>query len=119
MGGLFWELHQNRRIADAEVGVSRTAADAANTTEKLRRLEKRVDSLVLLNRAMWSILEEKTGMTEADLMDHLEVQMEIVASTQRATDRACTQCGRTLKPRQERCLYCGTPRTYDSIFDQF
>jgi len=58
-------------------------------------------------------------MTEADLVDHIEVQMEIITNTQQATARACSQCGRTMKPKQDRCLYCGTLRTYDSIFDQF
>lgn len=119
MSGIFWEQYQNRRIADAEISASRAATDAANLAERLHSLEKRIDGLLLLNRAMWAVLEEKTGLTEADLQDHIEVQMEIMLSTQQAVVRSCPQCGRTMKLKQERCLYCGAQRTYDSLFDRF
>ncbi len=119
MGGIFWEQYQNRRIADAEISASRVATDTANLAERLHSLEKRIDGLVLLNRAMWAVLEEKTGLTEADLQDHIEVQMEVLLSARQATARGCPQCGRTMKPKQERCLYCGAQRPYDSLFDRF
>lgn len=119
MGGFLWEHYQNRRISQAEISASRAASDAAHLGDKIQTLEKRIERLLLLNRAMWSVIEEQTGLTEADLTNRIEVQMEIAASTHQATARACPQCGRTLNPKQDRCLYCGTPRTYTSLFDQF
>lgn len=115
----FHEDFQNRRISEAEIKASQAASNAADTREKIQSLEKRIDRLVLLNRVLWSVLQEQTGMTEADLVERLEGLTEVVTEARKATARTCPRCQRTMHPKQSRCLYCGTQRTYDSVFDQF
>ena len=87
---------------------------------EVRRLEDRLDRLVLVNMAMWSLLQEKTGLTEQDLMDR--VQQVDLADGQldgkaRKPPARCPDCERMMSPRHKRCLYCGADRLDYTAFD--
>ena len=84
------------------------ASDARQAASEVTR---RFDSLLLINMAMWSLLEEKLGLTEDQLAARVrEIDLRDgkldgrVAPTELPE---CPQCGR--KPQRHRplCLYCG------------
>jgi hypothetical protein len=63
-----------------------------------------------VNMAMWSILEEKLGVTEAQLAERVrEIDMRDGKLDGRYAPEAmeCPKCKRTMSVRHNRCMYCG------------
>ena len=95
-------------------------AKAERARNDVQHVEQRLDQLVLANMALWSLLQEKTGLTEQDLLDRVQ---EIDLADGQADGKArkppaeCAQCGRMMSPRHKRCIYCGTERLDYSAFD--
>src|SRR5688572_1029934 len=117
---LFLEAHQYRRIADAESSASSAAARAGKVEADIHFLQRTVDKLILVNTALWSLLQEKTGLTDQQLLDRLE---QIDLRDGHADGRIppapanCPQCRRTLHPRHKHCIYCGQKRPIQTAFD--
>ena len=84
------------------------------------RLERRLEKLSLVCQALWGLVRDKTGSTEADLAGRV---MDLDLSDgkldgRRAPGLACEACGRVSARRHARCLYCEKPRKGASAFDQ-
>ncbi|MEM1209261.1 MAG: hypothetical protein AAGI54_08335 [Planctomycetota bacterium] len=103
------------------------AADAARAESAARRVEQgsrdandRLERLTLVCMAMWSLLQDKTNLTEADLLERVKLIDNIDGTPDgKATRgvRSCPKCHRTMSPRHRKCLYCGTEETHSSAFD--
>jgi len=120
----------NPFIFGMATGVTSTTGDKASAhmaeakAERARNdaqhIEQRLDRLVLANMALWSLLQEKTGLTEQDLLDRVQ---EIDLADGQADGKArkppaeCAQCGRMMSARHKQCIYCGTERQDYSAFD--
>jgi len=95
-------------------------AKAERARNEVQHIEQRLDRLVLANMALWSLLQEKTGLTEQDLLDRVQ---EIDLADGQADGKArkppaeCAQCGRMMSPRHMQCIYCGAERRDYSAFD--
>ena len=111
--------------ATSTTGAAETVANMAESKAQRARndvqhIEQRLDQLVLANMALWSLLQEKTGLTEQDLLDRVQ---EIDLADGQADGKArkppvkCAECGRMMSPRHKRCIYCGTERQDYSAFD--
>ncbi len=110
--GFLWDLQQQRRIDELETRVSSTASAQRGQREELveERLGRRIDALVLVNMALWSLVSEKLGCTDQDLQDRVrEIDLRDGNLDGRVTTppRACPGCGRTISARHSRCIYCG------------
>lgn len=96
------------------------AGRAERAVDEVRQLEDRMDRLVLVNMALWSLLQEKTGLTEKDLMDRVQ-QVDLADGQLDGKARKplarCPDCDRVMSPRHKRCLYCGADRLDYSAFD--
>lgn len=94
----------------ASLARSAAVADGTHHTNRVEDLNERIDSMAMILRAMWALLEEQ-GMTteqlmakmeELDLMDGVEDgQMK-----QGAVD--CPACDSKVAPGLSRCQFCGT-----------
>lgn len=113
------------RGAASTTGAAETSANMAEVKAERARndvqhIEQRLDCLVLANMAMWSLLQEKTGLTEQDLLDRVQ-QIDLADGQADGKARRppvkCGECGRMMSPRHKRCLYCGTERLDYSAFD--
>lgn len=117
LGGLA-KAHQKSEIAKARALSAKSAALDAQTS--VMTLEKRVDKLALISMTLWSLLSEKCGLSEQDLMERLKKidQMDgQVDGKLQGQAVECSKCGRTMSSRHTKCLFCGTERTQITAFD--
>ncbi|MGB7158077.1 MAG: hypothetical protein WBD40_08425 [Tepidisphaeraceae bacterium] len=108
---LLWDLHQERRIGEAQDGANQAARKATDFQERVRFLEDRIDRMLLTNMAMWSLLRDAMGWTDQDLVarvQELDLQDGVAdGKVTCASPTTCPRCQRTFSPRHRRCLYCG------------
>ncbi|MEM1353553.1 MAG: hypothetical protein AAGC44_07410 [Planctomycetota bacterium] len=84
------------------------------------RLEERLDRLSLINMAMWSLLRDKTHLSEQDLLDRVKLIDLLDGKEDGKATRTvskCTACGRPMHPRHKKCIYCGNEKLIESAFD--
>ncbi len=125
MGGFFGGYQFQRSAQNAMDAVDRAARDVSNRRERevsssVEVLEERLEKLSMVSLAMWSLIQEKTGLTEQDLMDRvkaIDLADGIEDGKVTQTVSKCVQCGRTMSPRHRKCLYCGAAELRTSAFD--
>jgi hypothetical protein len=85
----------------------------------LQELQARVDALGLVVMAMWSIIQEKTQVTEQELAARVR---DLDMMDGRADGRMprmvseCRDCGRKMNLRHRACMYCGGESLQQSPF---
>lgn len=83
-------------------------------------LNRRLEKLSLICRAMWTLIQERSNISEKEL---IERTTEIDLLDGRADGRVsvpakeCQKCGRTIAPHHDRCLYCGGKKLVKSVFE--
>jgi ribosomal protein S27AE len=102
----------------------RDAIDAGNKADVAARtardLEARIERLTLVNLAMWSLLREKLGFTEENLLDRvreIDLQDGVLDGKVARQTTQCSKCGRMRSARHNRCLYCGHEELVNTAFD--
>jgi hypothetical protein len=116
---MFWAVRQQAILHQAEAKATDAAADSREVRDEMRFVADAIDRVLLLNRAMWELLSERTNLTEKDLVAKVtEVDLrDGKADGRLRTDvRKCAQCGRTLQKRHLKCLYCGASETGQDPF---
>jgi len=102
-----WDIYQHHQISEQ----GRRIDDARSSAESARReLERRLDKLALVNMAMWSILRDKLGVTDAELEDRaraIDLLDGVLDGRAAPAGQQCPRCKRTMSIRHRRCLYCG------------
>jgi hypothetical protein len=81
-----------------------------DSRERLRELEHEIQRVKLLNQALWEVLREKTGLTDAELEKKIhEVDLRDGMQDGRMTETPlkCPTCGRVSSSKHWKCLYCG------------
>ncbi|MEO1007916.1 MAG: hypothetical protein AAFX79_05075 [Planctomycetota bacterium] len=99
----------------------RSGGGSGAAATKIRRLEDRIDQLVLINMAMWSILSEKARVGEDELIarvEALDLADGQADGKMRVAIMDCQACGRRLNIRHQKCLYCGAEMQGKSAFDK-
>jgi hypothetical protein len=116
--GLRSEKTSLEACADPAAGLAE--AEAQRARGKAEHVEDRLDRLVLVNMALWSLIQEKTGLSEQDLMDRVQ-QVDLADGQLDGKARKplakCPDCDRVMSPRHKRCLYCGADRLDYSAVD--
>jgi hypothetical protein len=77
-----------------------------STTERLTALEHRYERMQLVMLALWSLLKEHTGLTDADLKRFLH-NAEATANSPGAAIMTCEHCHRIIRKSATRCIWCG------------
>ena len=114
MSNYFHEARQQANIGQAKADAVHAQRHAESAQEAARKLEKRVDNLTLLCRTMWSFLQERGGLTEADLMARFQ---EVASAGGGKSASECVKCSRPVGKAQAKCMYCGAEKVVESIFD--
>ena len=119
MNGFIWGAY-GRRAGEAEREAVRARSKAETVEWGVREVAERMDRLTLVCMAMWSLLEERAGLTEEDLMERvkeIDLRDGVPDGKVSKTVAQCLKCGRVMSPRHNRCLYCGAQKLQQSAFD--
>ncbi|MEX0653638.1 MAG: hypothetical protein WD534_15415 [Phycisphaeraceae bacterium] len=102
-------------------GDAASASSAANAAKRdVRHLEERIERLSLVCMAMWSMIQDKTGLTEEQLLQRVKAIDMMDGQADGKASRGvskCRQCQRVMSPRHQQCIYCGAERLVESAFD--
>ena len=104
--------------ATARAASAETSARAA--TRDVQHLEEKIDRLSLVCMAMWSLLQDKTGTTEEELLQRvkaLDLMDGVEDGKATRTVSRCGSCSRVMSPRHRKCIYCGQEKLVQSAFD--
>jgi hypothetical protein len=97
----------DRQNPDDGESVSRAATDVRTQNEFI---QCDVEKLFMLTEALWTILKEKHGCTDAELVQRLqEIDMRDGKLDGKVTKVKpdCPKCSRKLMGKRPVCLYCG------------
>ncbi len=108
-----WNLIQGFQIADNETNTKNVASVARSTSVSVKDLQRKMDTLVLANQAMWELLSAQLGLSESDLVKKMnEIDLRDGKLDGRMTPirqavTECTQCGKKIGRRNMMCYWCG------------
>ena len=84
-------------------------------TSEMLELEEKVERLLIITEALWSILQEKLSLDEQELVRRMvQIDMRDGKLDGRVTPSVpgpCPKCNRTLSKGRPRCMFCGEPIT--------
>ncbi len=113
------DAHQYVRTAQASSSANHAVAQSEQARSEVQRLRSELDRLTLICRAMWSLLQDTSGLTEDDLMRRIE-EVDLLDGKRDGRVQAgvvsCAQCGRNNKPQRPHCMYCEAPLPAGSAF---
>src|SRR5262245_23860620 len=109
----------NFRSKKAEEQSGHALHRADEVLDQLRDLRREFERLQMICEGMWTILKEKTGATEAQLLAQIE---EIDLRDGKLDGRnvkpavKCANCQRVVSVRTNVCLYCGAIQERTTVF---
>jgi hypothetical protein len=115
---LLWSFYQDQQPEPSSP--SSAAPTPSAPIAVTSRLDQRVDQMVLVVQAMWTLLQEKVGLTDAELLARVtELDTHDGATDGRVTRPPvkCAKCGAGVARKFNRCLFCGEPYTAGNAFD--
>src|SRR5690349_15881729 len=65
---LIWDVWQQHRIGELEQKSQASGAQVADVQERVRGTGQNLERLMLTSAAMWSLIKERTGLTDQDLV---------------------------------------------------
>ena len=105
-----WEAHQQHRIGNAQ----RSAESAKDTADQLRSevndLKRKTEALTIASQAMWELVRERTGFTDADILAKMqEIDLRDGQADGKITGTLvyCLACRRGTHSKRKLCIYCG------------
>jgi hypothetical protein len=107
---ILYDIHQNGKINEANARANASLHQAERAGDRVGDVEERLDKMALLNLALWSLLKEKLGVTDAELtqrVEELDLKDGKLDGRIQSAPISCPDCQRTLHQRHRRCLYCG------------
>ena len=116
---ILFDLYQQGRINDVENTAQESSRKATDFQGRVRQLEESIDRLVLVNAALWSLVKDRTGLTDAQLTARVrDIDLRDGVEDGKITPNVqnCQKCGRSMNPRHRQCIYCGGERLKTSPF---
>jgi len=112
----FWLWRAVGSDSTAGVNAAGAAQDARTARRDVDSLEMRLDRAMLACEAMWTLLRDKLGVTDLQLIERInEIDLKDgnLDGCVGKTPVSCPKCRRTLSPKFSRCMYCGQPIMQD------
>jgi hypothetical protein len=114
---LLFDSYAAGRLSGVSALQAQTDHRLTASTDRLSDLEFRYERLHMVTTALWLLLKEHTGLTDADLKQFVA---QVEASRAKAPGAhgtmQCEKCGRIIKQAATRCIYCGSAVTKGDAF---
>ncbi len=112
MDGLFWlgDFGEDLQKAQLKQNLQVNREQTQSLQSEVSELKRRVAKMALLNQAMWELLRERIGLSDADLerkATEIDLRDGVQDGAITPVPVKCSACGRTSSSRNERCMYCG------------
>ncbi len=114
---IFWAVHHGAGMAGYAAQEAQDARRSANRSHnRIRELESRCDKALLVCEAIWTLLRDKLGVTEEELVKRvmdLDLSDGRLDGKVRKTAVKCAKCKRPVARRFAKCPYCGCQSAHD------
>ena len=107
---LFSNLRLNSPFGAAALEANSARRKADDAAQRVTAAERRADKALLICEALWTLLRERCGLEEHELLDRLhEIDMTDgkLDGKVRRPPANCPACQRRSPARFENCIYCG------------
>lgn len=116
-----FDLEQQDEIVDVKVTHAESRARLTSLGEETLSLELRYERLRLVTVALWKLLKDHTGLTEADLRRCVAEVDRLDGTTDGKIDRRkgaidCPTCTRRILKSSLVCVYCGNKNSQGDSF---
>ena len=118
MSDIIWEIYQQGKVAGAVADAKHAVSKAYESNTNSDGLAKKLERLALLNQAVWSLVKQRTSLTDQDLLveikrlDLLDGQMD----GKLTETKTCVKCHTTLMASAQSCYRCRTQSPITSAF---
>ena len=110
---------------EARIGKSEERIESATLTlETLKRqiadAFDRIDHANLVTIALWELIAERLGLTVEQIrarVSDIDLRDGVHDGRYGGDVPCCTGCGRQIRPKRTRCMYCGLPRRGLGLID--
>lgn len=100
-----------------DTGASTARSEAASARSEVAALSLEVERLLMITEALWTILQEKHGFDDDELVRRIVMidmrDGKLDGKVAPTAPSKCPKCERTLFKHRPRCLYCGEPIALD------
>ena len=96
--------------------VPEIGGDAGAVRANVGEVDARLDRTLLAFEAMWTLLREKLGLSDLELVERineLDLSDGKLDGRVRKTPVSCPSCGRTMSRKFTKCMYCGQAVVHD------
>jgi hypothetical protein len=114
MNGVFYSASAtlaNTQASQASHEASRASSKAREVSNQLGLIKVDVEKLLMISEALWTILKEKHGYTDNELIRRIEnIDLrdgKLDGKVSKNPPEPCPACGRILMGNRPVCLYCG------------
>ena len=116
---------QQAKLTNLERRLDQQSMDLKNDALKesakfTQRLERKLPMMVLVNKAMWEILEDKIGVTPDELaskVTEIDLRDGVTDGKFKPAPMDCPECDAKICNDFRRCLFCGYEPKDSSVFD--
>jgi len=95
---------------------ARATGDARRARTEVQELEARLDKALLASEAMWTIMRDKLGLDDVQLVERIndiDLSDGKLDGKVRKPVVTCPKCRRKISLRFPQCMYCGQPIVHD------
>jgi hypothetical protein len=117
----FSEMQQLNLLDEARRDALDAKSDITRQAERIHKLERGIGRLALISQALWELVRDRTGISEAELADKIqEVDLRDGTLDGAFTARVskCPKCARVVNSKRSRCIYCGEELTNQHVFNK-
>jgi hypothetical protein len=107
------------QVQEAKTDAIEAKVRADQAVDRLRELETMVNHMALACQAMWELLRERVGITEAELlakMKEVDLRDGAADGRMRPVIVNCPKCGKPTNTKHSQCMYCGAAIPKPHVF---
>jgi hypothetical protein len=90
---------------------NRPAPQRQTTPPQVETLEFQVERLLMITEALWSMLKEKHGYSDGELINRIAMidlkDGKLDGKVAKSEPAQCPRCSRALNRQRSVCIYCG------------